>query len=138
MGKFCSNCGHELTEGQDVCLGCGKVVSSNIKMKNKGNHNVYITATGIIMIVLGICLIAATGEAEYGSPILVFTIPGLMGLISGIITLNSKKNHKLLFTSGILLFVGAAINFIGILDISLFAILAIVFGIFNIKFSKTN
>ena len=136
MGKFCSNCGHELTEGQDVCLGCGKVVSSNIKMKNKGNHSGYITTTGIIMIVLGVCLIAASGDDYYGEPILIFTIPGLLGLTAGILTLNSKKNHQLLFVSGFLLFLGALFNFMGILDLSIFSILAVIFGIFNIKYSK--
>lgn len=32
MGKFCTNCGHELQDGADLCLGCGKVI-------NKGQNN---------------------------------------------------------------------------------------------------
>ena len=28
MAKFCTNCGHELNEGADVCLNCGKNVSN--------------------------------------------------------------------------------------------------------------
>ena len=32
MAKFCSNCGKELQENQDVCLNCGVTVK-------KDNHN---------------------------------------------------------------------------------------------------
>jgi predicted amidophosphoribosyltransferase len=27
MGRFCTQCGNELTEIADVCLGCGRLVS---------------------------------------------------------------------------------------------------------------
>lgn len=28
MQKYCTNCGKELQEGQDLCLGCGKVINN--------------------------------------------------------------------------------------------------------------
>ena len=137
MGKFCSNCGKELKEDQDVCLGCGKVVKKEEPVKK--NHNGYITATGIIMIILGLCLICATGYDEiYKYPILVYTIPGLLALTAGILNLCSKKELKYLKISGIILLVGAFINFIGIIDVSLYSICAIIFGILNIKYSKND
>ena len=142
MAKFCVNCGKELMEKQDVCLGCGKIIvhdekEEKIEIKKKDNsHSGYRTSTGILMIILGICLLAASSTEGYGNPVLVFGLPGLLGLISGILSLFSKKNYNLLFISGILLLLGAVVNFVGILDISLFAIAAIIIGIFNIKYSK--
>lgn len=50
MAKFCSNCGHELKEGADVCLSCGKLVrrenASDFGTKSK-------VAAGILGIILG-------------------------------------------------------------------------------------
>lgn len=140
MGKFCSNCGKELSENQDICLGCGVFINKDtfIKEKEKGKHNGYRITTSIIMIVIGACMILGASEdiIGYEYPILVYTIPGLLGIISGILTLNSKKRLKLLLISGIILFVGSIINFIGIIDVSIYMILAIIFGIFNIIYSK--
>ena len=146
MAKFCTNCGKELKEEQDVCLNCGKAVanmqpSEEVKPEEKKdkNHNTFKMVTGIIMIVLGFCLVAASGSLDYyDSPLLVFTIPGLLGLISGILAINSKKNNSLLLPAAILLFAGALINIVAIRDISIFAILGIVFGIFYIKYSKED
>ena len=51
---------------------------------------------GIMMIILGICLLAASSTEGYGNPVLVFGLPGLLGLISGILSLFSKKNYNLI------------------------------------------
>lgn len=137
MDKFCSNCGKELQENQEVCLGCGKILSKDVEMKKQDkNHDKYKTATGITMIILGICLISASGSTDYEAPLLVYTLPGICGLIAGILNLNSKKNPNLLMPAAILMFAGAVSNFFGIIDISIFSILAITFGIFNITYSK--
>ena len=139
MGKFCSNCGKELGEEQVVCLGCGVLVKKEEDKKqvieNK-KHSGYITSTGIIMIVVGALLIIADGSEYYYDTFFAFVLPGLFSIASGIITLNAKKNKSLLLTSGILLFVGALFNVVSIEDISIFAILAVIFGIFNIIYSK--
>ena len=45
MNKFCQYCGKELSEGQDVCLGCGKAVNRTNSQTvvtvnpNKVKHN---------------------------------------------------------------------------------------------------
>lgn len=138
MSKYCQNCGKELNENQDICLGCGVFINKTVpvKKKDKGSHSGYKTTTGIIMIVLGACMIIGASDEFYDYPLIVFSIPGLLGLASGILSLVSKKRPNLLFVSGILLFVGALVNFLGIIDVSIFMILAIIFGIFNIIYSK--
>ena len=140
MARFCQNCGTELNETQDICLGCGVFINKDIsaKKKNKGNHSGYKTTTGIIMIILGACMILGASDEIYEYPLIVFSIPGLLGLTSGILNLISKKKSNLLLVSGILMFIGALVNFLGILDVSIFMILAIIFGIFNIIYSKDN
>lgn len=139
MAKFCQNCGAEIKEEQDICLGCGVFLNKEnapVKKGEKTKHSGYITSTSIIMIILGVCMVLGSNNDLYEYPILVFSIPGLLGIVSGIISLNAKKNIKLLLISGILLLVGAIINFIGIIDVSIFMILAIIFGILNIVYSR--
>lgn len=138
MAKYCQNCGKELNETQDICLGCGVFINKEtpVKKKNKGSHSGYKTTTGIIMIVIGACMILGASDELYDYPLVVFSIPGLLGLTSGILNLVSKKRPNLLLVSGILMFIGALVNFLGIIDVSIFMILAIIFGIFNIIYSK--
>ena len=40
LAKFCSNCGKELNENQDVCLNCGVSVK---KMNNNNNNKIVIS-----------------------------------------------------------------------------------------------
>lgn len=139
--KFCVHCGKELKEGQEVCLGCGVLVKQNVEEKeeiqtSKVKNGAYKTATGIIMIILSCCLLIAAGDYDIEESLFVFILPGLCGVIAGILNLCSKKTHSLLITAGILFFLGAGFNFIGILDISVFTILAVVFGILNIVKSQ--
>lgn len=139
MGKFCQNCGKEISENQDICLGCGILLKKDPHtIKESKKHNGYIVTTGIIMIILGACMVLGANDEIYELPILVYILPGLTGIIAGILNLNSNKKPKLLFASGIVLFVGALINFIGIIDVSIFSILAIIFGIFNVIYSNDN
>lgn len=138
MGKFCQNCGTELNENQDICLGCGVLIKKEaiINKDSNNDHSGYKTTTGVIMIILGVCMVLGASDDMYEYPILVFTLPGLLGIVAGILSLCSKKNLTLLLISGIILFVGALINFLGIIDVSIFMILAIIFGIFNIVYSR--
>ena len=129
MEKFCTNCGSELREGQEVCLGCGRVLAT--KMEKKKNHNVYITISSIVMIVLGVALLMNFQLSAF-----VYGIPGILGLAGGIVGLCSKKNKNLLFISGILHLVGAGINTVAIMNISIYGILSIIFGIMNIIYGK--
>lgn len=138
MGKFCTNCGKEIKDDQDICLGCGRIIKKEQKLPPK-DHKTYIIATGIIMIIISASLlISGLSEStlEYGNRILMFTIPGVLGIIGGTLGLLGNKDKKLLLISGLVYFSGALINFVAIIDISIFAILAIVFGIFNIIYSK--
>lgn len=150
MSKFCGNCGKELIEGQKFCPNCGNEISSNVGenvvqqsanvynsvSKPKGNHNTYKMVVGILMIILCICLISAGIQSYEDNAALTYTFPGVLGLIAGIITLCSRNNHSLLMPSGIIFIVSAGINFLGIYDISIYSILAIVFGILNIVYLK--
>lgn len=139
MAKFCENCGTELKEFQDVCLGCGRMLpnrNNNIPIKKQKDHSGYVKVSGIIMIILGFCLICGMTLNEYEQPVLVFGLPGVFAIISGILSLCSKSNKNLLLLAGIFLIIGAVINFIGIIDISIFFILAIIFGILDIVYSR--
>ena len=97
MAKFCSNCGKEVQENQDVCLNCGVTIrkfnnTNNIPgAKSKiaagllgiflgsfGVHNFYLgfTSKAVIQLLLGIfCL-------GIGS--------GIWGLIEGILILTGS------------------------------------------------
>ena len=138
MGKFCTNCGKEIKEDQDICLGCGKIIKKEPTSVKK-DHKTYIITTSIIMLVISASLlISGLNEStlEYGNRIIMFTIPGVLGIIGGVLSLLGNKNKMLLLISGLVYFTGALINFVAIIDISIFAILSIIFGIFNIIYSK--
>ena len=95
----------------------------------------YRISTGIISIVLGACILAAfTNASEAGAMSL--GVPGLLAVVSGILQLNAKNNKKLYIAAGVLLFVGAGLNFLTIRDISIYAIYAVIIGVFDIIFSK--
>lgn len=81
-------------------------------------------------------MILGASDELYEYPVIVYSIPGLLGVVSGILTLCSKKKPSLLLVSGILLLIGSLVNFLGIIDVSIFMILAIIFGILNIVYSK--
>lgn len=43
MAKYCSNCGKELNEGADVCLGCGKAIEKEKTLKGVSPHSRLVT-----------------------------------------------------------------------------------------------
>lgn len=76
MAKFCPNCGNELIDNPDVCVKCGKMLSSNANAgsKNKmvaailafflgvyGAHNFYLgytskAVTQLVLTIVGLIL----------------------------------------------------------------------------------
>ncbi len=129
MAKFCENCGSELKEDQDVCLGCGKSIKKAVK---KGGHNGYFISTSIIMLVISFCLFCAFFYE--GEEPLVFFVPALFSTAAAIVCLAGKKNKVAVIVSGALYICGAIVNIIGIEDISIFTILSLVFAGINIGF----
>ena len=109
MAKFCTNCGAELNEAQDICLKCGVKVnkncgdnstSNNPNAKSKivagllgiflgcfGVHNFYLgyTGIGIAQIVVSV-LTCIIGGAIWGF------IEGLCILCDTAITTDSEGN----------------------------------------------
>lgn len=102
----------------------------------KEKHKGYRVSTGIISIIFGSLLLIAFSNNSTEIESISLGLPGLLALISGILQLNAKNNKSLYTTAGILLFVGAGLNFIAILDISIYSIYAVIIGIFDIIFSK--
>ena len=50
MAKFCTNCGKELNEQQDVCLNCGVKVNKEISNGKEGKSKI---AAGILALFFG-------------------------------------------------------------------------------------
>lgn len=107
--KYCENCGKELTEGADVCLGCGKT----IKKAKKGNGKAVASMVlGIIAVCWAVLSLFSIGNIEpklsellletelseaaakfsFGIGYNLLSLPcGIIGLILG---LRAKKNGK--------------------------------------------
>lgn len=93
-------------------------------------HKGYRISTGIITLVLSGLIFVA------GLQVTALLAIGALGVIGGILSLLANKNKKFYLISGIILLVAALLNIVIIKNVSLFAIYAVVIGIFNIKYSK--
>lgn len=51
--KYCTNCGKELTENQDICLGCGKQVQK-VNQSNQDPDAKSKIAAGLLALFLGV------------------------------------------------------------------------------------
>lgn len=103
MAKFCSNCGKELQENQEVCLNCGVTVRNNNQNNNINNNlnGKSKIAAGLLGIFLG-CFgvhnfyLGYTGKAVAQLLITVlscFTLSfasAIWGLIEGIMILTGS------------------------------------------------
>lgn len=108
MAKFCSNCGKELKENQDVCLNCGVNVKKNnndinpnskskiaagllgIFLGGLGVHNFYLgytgKATAQLLITVLSCGVLSVVSAVWG------LIEGIM-ILTGSITTDADGNQ---------------------------------------------
>ena len=113
MAKYCSNCGAELNDEQDVCLKCGvrvkntntnNKVDSNSNAKSKmaagllgiflgqfGVHNFYLGYTGkavtqLLLTIFGYIL------AIFVVGIFMVAAAGIWGLVEGIMILSGSIN----------------------------------------------
>ncbi len=93
-------------------------------------HKGYRITTGIITLVLSGLIFVA------GLQVTALLAIGALGVIGGILSLLANKNKMFYLISGIILLVAALLNIVIIKNVSLFAIYAVVIGIFNIKYSK--
>ena len=100
MAKFCSNCGGELNENQDICLKCGVRVNKTNPVNNDPNAKSKV-AGGLLGIFLG-CFgvhnfyLGYTGKAVAQLLITVLScfvlsaVSGIWGLIEGIMILTGS------------------------------------------------
>ena len=93
-------------------------------------HKGYRITTGIITLDLSGLIFVA------GLQVTALLAIGALGVIGGILSLLANKNKMFYLISGIILLVAALLNIVIIKDVSLFAIYAVVIGIFNVKYSK--
>ena len=125
MGKYCSNCGNELKENADVCLGCGRLINkenniqqyNNYKPKEPGKGmSIAGMVLGIVAVVWAFMSLLSIENAEYSlsyyynvSEIIGFIIgytlfslsPSIVGLC---LSINGyKKNKNALNIAGLIL-----------------------------------
>lgn len=87
MKKFCQYCGKEMTEDQDVCLGCGKAVK-NGPAKNTNPNAKSKMAAGLLAIFLGALgvhnfYLGYSGKAVAQLLITILSC-GLLSIVSGV------------------------------------------------------
>ena len=162
MKRYCVNCGLEVKE--NFCPNCGTKVDNSVNsginitnqvfvndsrgfVSSNNKYNLYKSIVGGIMIFFGFYIFAFSFykdqmhlyEIVGCNIMLAFTIPGLLALVGGILSVASKKNNALLLYSGIMYFFVAIVNMCGISDVSPLFIMSCVFGILNIVFfNKTR
>ena len=147
-GRFCPNCGKEVTQNGVFQQENNGQISPELnayfkqKLDSKKNHDVYRIVVGIVMIILGFCITIAGLSEDYTleyillgyNLTLAFVLPGIFILAGGILSIVSKKVNILLLISGILYLAAAICNLCGISNISLLFILSCIFGPLNIVF----
>lgn len=143
--SFCPNCGTKVEDGTQYSNEVNEYVKQ--KIDSKKNHNTYRIVTGVIMVILGACLLISSMNEDqthiyelYRYNIMLgFTLPGVFSLTGGILSLLSKNKNELLLFSGISYFIGAVLNMCGISDVSILFIMSCVFCVLNIVFyNKTR
>lgn len=116
MQKFCTNCGASLQEGQDLCLGCGKVI--NKKTNSPKNNSNGLAISGFVVSIISLVF--------FWFP-LVF-IGSIVSLILSIIgVIKSKVNGGKGFAIGGIVI--SVVSFILSMMFSFIYFLAAIFGI---------
>lgn len=99
MAKFCSNCGKELKENQDVCLNCGvNVKKNNNDINPNSKSKIAAGLLGIFLGALGVhnFYLGYTGKATAQLLITVLScgvlsvVSAVWGLIEGIMILTGS------------------------------------------------
>lgn len=100
MGKFCTNCGKELNENQDVCLNCGVATSKSNNQLKTGKSKIAAGILGILLGTFGIhnFYLGYTGKAIAQLLISVLScftlsaVSAIWGLVEGILILTGSIN----------------------------------------------
>lgn len=100
MGKYCTNCGKELNENQDVCLNCGVATSKSTAQNKTGKSKVAAGILGILLGAFGVhnFYLGYTGKAIAQLLISVLScftlsaVSAIWGLIEGILILTGSIN----------------------------------------------
>lgn len=107
MSKFCSNCGKELNEIQNVCLNCGVAIINTTQSDEKIDKN------AVIGFILGLISIAAWLIPLFGYPVsicgIIFSAKGLKS------TSNKGKAIAGLVLSIVFLFFTLCNSLVGVL-----------------------
>lgn len=100
MGKYCTNCGKELNENQDVCLNCGVATSKSTVQNKTGKSKVAAGILGILLGAFGVhnFYLGYTGKAIAQLLISVLScftlsaVSAIWGLVEGILILTGSIN----------------------------------------------
>lgn len=98
MAKFCSNCGKELQENQDVCLNCGVTVKKNANNNPNAKSKIAAGLLGIFLGTFGVhnFYLGYTGKAVAQLLITILScgtlsaVSAIWGLIEGIMILTGS------------------------------------------------
>lgn len=84
---YCTNCGKQIDDKADICVGCGKKVDASIKNAEKDSRSVGWWWLGFFFPLIGFILWAVwTGSAPIKSKrLLSGTIVGIVAAIVGVI-----------------------------------------------------
>ena len=98
MAKFCENCGSEIKEGGDVCLGCGKQVNKAAPIGESGNYRANKAAYCILAFFFGGIGVHKFYAGKVGSGLLYLFfcwtfIPGILAFIDFIIGLCKPSDN---------------------------------------------
>lgn len=99
MGKYCENCGRELNEGADICLGCGKAIRKvNSTKVSYGGKPVNKAGYCVLAFFLGGIGVHKFYAGKVGTGILYLffcwtLIPGLLAFIDFIVGLCKSSDE---------------------------------------------
>lgn len=78
--KYCPNCGKEINEGADVCLGCGKNINGNVNNSGDGASPKSRLVALLLCFFLGALGVHRFYVGKIGTGILYIFTGGLFGI----------------------------------------------------------